>query len=136
MIYYVIDKNTVILTQRRAVKARLCLWKKKRRKPKSFNSTCAFIFGGEEGIRSRLRARSGSALTCHRQVIHYRPVRIPTIKKPSHTQGMARLLCERAVKRCVNVGKNSKKVVQFTNILTLRNEYLDGSINRWDLLLV
>ena len=54
-----------------------------------------FSIGGEEGIRSRLRARSGSALTCHRQVIHYRPVRIPTIKKPSHTQGMARLLWRR-----------------------------------------
>ena len=30
------------------------------------------------GIRSRLRARSGSALTVPRTVIHYRPVRIPT----------------------------------------------------------
>ncbi len=60
------------------------------------------------GIRSRLRARSGSVLTCHRQVIHYRPVRIPTIKKPSHTRGMTRPLwrrerdsnpCEIALKR-------------------------------------
>ena len=33
------------------------------------------------GIRSRLRARSGSALTCHRQVIHSRPVRIPPWEK-------------------------------------------------------
>ncbi len=29
------------------------------------------------GIRSRLRARSGSALTVPRTVIHFRPVRIP-----------------------------------------------------------
>ena len=37
------------------------------------------------GIRSRLRARSGSALTCHRQVIHSRPVRIPLISKERST---------------------------------------------------
>ena len=30
-----------------------------------------FFFGGERGICSRLRARSGSALTVHRTVIHY-----------------------------------------------------------------
>ena len=66
----------------------------KREKPQKHSVFKAFC-GGEEGIRSRLRARSGSALTCHRQVIHYRPVRIPTIKKPSHTQGMARLLWRR-----------------------------------------
>ena len=32
--------------------------------------------GGEEGIRSRLRARSGCVLTPHRGVIHFAPVRI------------------------------------------------------------
>ena len=32
-------------------------------------------FGGDEGNRSRLRARSGLALTCHRHVIHSQPVR-------------------------------------------------------------
>ena len=32
--------------------------------------------GGEEGIRSRLRARSGCVLTSHRGVIHSAPVRI------------------------------------------------------------
>ena len=53
------------------------------------------------GIRSRLRARSGV-------VKHCRPVRIPMIKKPSHTRGMTRPLwrrerdsnpCEIALKR-------------------------------------
>ena len=34
--------------------------------------------GGEEGIRSRLRARSGCVLTPHRGVIHFAPVRIPS----------------------------------------------------------
>ena len=34
--------------------------------------------GGDEGNRSRLRARSGSALTAPRAVIHYRPVRFPS----------------------------------------------------------
>ena len=33
--------------------------------------------GGGEGNRSRLRARSGLALTVHRTVIHYHPVRFP-----------------------------------------------------------
>ena len=35
-------------------------------------------FGGDEGNRSRLRARSGLALTCHRHVIHSQPVRFRT----------------------------------------------------------
>ena len=36
-------------------------------------------FGGDEGIPSRApRARSGSALTRPRRVIHYRPVRFPS----------------------------------------------------------
>ena len=37
------------------------------------------------GIRSRLRARSGSATGVHRTVIHYRPVRIPFISKEKST---------------------------------------------------
>ena len=43
-------------------------------------SFLSFAFSSvKKGIRSRLRARSGSALTCRRQVIHFRPVRIPSI---------------------------------------------------------
>ena len=57
---------------------------KKEKKPQKHSVFKAFD-GGEEGIRSRLRARSGSALTCHRQVIHSRPVRIPLISKERST---------------------------------------------------
>ena len=47
-------------------------------KPLSYQNKKALLRSARRiGIRSRLRARSGSALTCHRQVIHYRPVRIP-----------------------------------------------------------
>ena len=44
-------------------------------KQKAGQKALLFVYG-ERGIRSRLRARSGSALTAHRAVIHYRPVRI------------------------------------------------------------
>ena len=39
--------------------------------------------GGDEGNRSRLRARSGLALTCHRHVIHSQPVRFRVCKMSS-----------------------------------------------------
>ena len=42
------------------------------------------------GVDSRLRARSGAALTVPRTVIHFRPVRLPPDKKPPHTQGARR----------------------------------------------
>ena len=42
------------------------------------------------GVDSRLRARSGAALTVPRTVIHFRPVRLPPHKKPPHTQGARR----------------------------------------------
>ncbi len=40
-----------------------------------------FFFGGERGICSRLRARSGSALTVHRTVIHYLASSNPVLNK-------------------------------------------------------
>ena len=41
-------------------------------------------------VDSRLRARSGAALTVPRSGIHFRPVRLPPHKKPPHTQGARR----------------------------------------------
>ena len=69
--------------------SRLAFFRHRRQgvKPLSYQNKRALLRSARRiGIRSRLRARSGSALTCHRQVIHSRPVRIPflaflTIKK-------------------------------------------------------
>ncbi len=46
-------------------------------------------------IRSRLRARSGSSLPCHRQDIQHRPVRITTERKKSTHKKDAFLYSER-----------------------------------------
>ena len=48
------------------------------------------FFCAERGIRSRLRARSGTALTAIQAVIHYRPVRIPL---PKFTKTKSRKPC-------------------------------------------
>ena len=51
------------------------------REQKEKAADATFLFGGEGGICSRLRARSGLALTAHRAVIHHQPVQIPSHKK-------------------------------------------------------
>ena len=68
----------------------------------------------------RYARQAVAALTVHRTVIHYRSPSSP----PSHAQknGMPewtfRVFCERAVKRCIKVGKNSKKVCDFALLTT------------------
>ena len=49
-------------------------------------------FGGDEGNRSRLRARSGLALTCPRHVIHSQPVRFRTGRMSSFSLYLSRLV--------------------------------------------
>ena len=68
--------------------SRLAFFRHRRQgvKPLSYQNKRALLRSARRiGIRSRLRARSGSALTCHRQVIHSRPVRIPFISKQKST---------------------------------------------------
>ena len=48
-------------------------------------SGCFGFYGADDGTCSRLRARSGSALTVHRTVIHYLAIQVPIeTKKEKH----------------------------------------------------
>ena len=79
------------------------------------------FFGGQIGIRSRLRARSGCGKTVHRTVFLHAPVRIPTCKEDHAKQKSPKwdfLFCIRATKRYIFKLRNRKRYRKaFFNLL-------------------